>query len=236
MQHSPNHLLASLSATDFADIEPLLKTVPLVFGDVLSKTGTTIENIYFPHSGIVSLVVEMTDGDMIETAMTGRDGVWGAVAVLDGKLSVNKALVQLAGTASVITADALRRVAEKNTPLRSLLLRHEQFLLAQAQQSAACNAKHNVEPRMCRWLLRMRDVTGQDDLDITQEFLGQMMGVRRTSVSLVASALQEAGLIRYRRGHVHIRDVDGLGKVACECHGVVKAHYARLILDRALVS
>ena len=228
MAQSDNFILASLPATSFAEIKPLIRPVSLRRGDVLAETGTPIEYVYFPYSGIISLVVEMSEGDMIETAMTGRDGVWGAMAALDGEFSVNKVIVQLEGAAAVMTAADLRAIAKKNDAFRSLLIRHEQFILAQAQQSAACNATHLVEPRMCRWLLRMRDAAGQDDLNITQEFLGQMMGVRRTSVSLIAATLQKAGFIKYTRGHVRILDADGLAKAACECYGTVNAHYKRL--------
>ena len=232
MAQSDNFILASLPATSFAEIKPLIRPVSLRRGDVLAETGTPIEYIYFPYSGIISLVVEMSEGDMIETAMTGRDGVWGAIAALDGELSVNKVIVQLEGAAAVMTAADLRAIAKKNDAFRSLLIRHEQFILAQAQQSAACNATHLVEPRMCRWLLRMRDTAGQDDLNITQEFFGQMMGVRRTSVSLIAATLQKAGFIKYKRGRVRILDADGLSKAACECYATVNAHYKRLFYKR----
>ncbi|HYJ44101.1 MAG TPA: Crp/Fnr family transcriptional regulator [Xanthobacteraceae bacterium] len=233
MAQSDNFILASLPATSFAEIKPLIRPVSLRRGDVLAETGTPIEYVYFPYSGIISLVVEMSEGDMIETAMTGRDGVWGAIAALDGELSVNKVIVQLEGAAAVMTAADLRAIAKKNDAFRSLLIRHEQFILAQAQQSAACNATHLVEPRMCRWLLRMRDTAVQDDLNITQEFLGQMMGVRRTSVSLIAATLQKAGFIKYSRGHVRILDADGLSEAACECYETVNAHYKRLFSGKS---
>src|SRR4029079_19691726 len=128
-----------------------------------------------------------------ETAMIGRDGAANAMAALNGQISFHKAIVQIAGTASVNGADALRPLADEFPPLRSALIGHEQVLLAQTQQSASCNASHTVEARMCRWLLRMHDLTQSNDLNLTQEFLGQMLGVRRTSVSLVASELQRAG-------------------------------------------
>jgi CRP-like cAMP-binding protein len=169
---------------------------------------------------------------MIETAMVGNDGVFNATAALDGKESLNKAVVQLAGVASVIDAERLRTIADGSPALRSLLMRHEQVLFAQSQQSAACNASHSVETRMCRWLMRMRDLADSDDLTLTQDFLAQMIGVRRASVSIVASTLQKAGLIRYRRGNIRILDVAGLREGACECYGAVKAHYDKLVLKR----
>ena len=138
------------------------------------------------RAGIISLVAELRDGEMIE----GRDGVFNAASALDGKVSLNKAIVQLAGVASAIDVDRFRDIADQFKALRTLLIRHEQVLFAQSQQSAACNASHSVEARMCRWLLFMRDLAGGDELTLTQEFLAQMIGVRRPSVSLVANTLQ----------------------------------------------
>jgi CRP-like cAMP-binding protein len=197
-------------------------------GDVLAETLGAIDRVYFPHSGIISLVVEMSEGAMVETAMVGRDGVMGASSALDGKVSLNKAIVQAAGVASVISAEKLLELAKTHDALRSMLIRHDQVLFAQAQQAAACNATHTVEARLCRWLLRMRDLVGDNDLNLTQEFLGQMLGVRRTSVSLVAGTLQHAGLIRYSRGHIRILNVEGLREGSCECYETVRTHYALL--------
>src|SRR5204862_2663718 len=135
---------------------------------------------------VVSLVVEMEVGDMIETAMVGRDGVANATSALDGKIALHRGIIQVAGDASVMSPDALRSIADDFKPFRSILIRHEQVLLAQAQQSAGCNASHTVESRMCRWLLRMRDLTQSDTMKLTQEFLAQMLGVRRTTVTLIA--------------------------------------------------
>ena len=166
---------------------------------------------------------------MIETAMVGRDGVFNAASALDGKVSLNKGIVQLAGVASIMEVEPLRNLADEFKPFRELLIRHEQVLFAQSQQSAACNASHSVENRMCRWLLRMRDLADSDDLVLTQEFLAQMLGVRRPSVSIVANTLQKAGLIKYRRGHIRLLDLGGLRDGSCECYGTVKAHYQRLL-------
>jgi CRP-like cAMP-binding protein len=230
--NSPNRLLLSLPANVFSAIQPYLKLADMKLGDVLAESGGQISQAYFPQSGVISLVVELSVGNMIETAMVGNDGVFNATAALDGKESLNKAVVQLAGVASVIDAERLRTIADGSPALRSLLMRHEQVLFAQSQQSAACNASHSVETRMCRWLMRMRDLADSDDLTLTQDFLAQMIGVRRASVSIVASTLQKAGLIRYRRGNIRILDVAGLREGACECYGAVKAHYDKLVLKR----
>jgi CRP-like cAMP-binding protein len=223
MSKSPNRLLASLPADAFSAISPYLKIVELKFGDVVAEAGSPIRQVYFPYSGVISLVVELDVGAMIETAMVGRDGVLNAAPALDGKVSLNKGIVQVAGNAGTIEVNRFRRLANEFEPFRALLIRHEQVLFAQSQQSAACNASHSVEARMCRWLLFMRDLAGSDDLMLTQEFLAQMLSVRRPSVSIVASPLQKAGLIKYSRGH------EGLQKRACECYGTVKAHYQRLL-------
>src|SRR4051795_7439754 len=150
---------------------------------------------------------------------------------MDGKVSLHKGIVQVAGAGTRITSDALRNLANEFEPLRTLLIRHEQVVFAQAQQSAGCNASHTVEARMCRWLLRIRDLTGSDEMELTQEFLAQMLGVRRTSVSLVANTLQQAGFIKYRRGHIQIVNVEGVQSGACECYDKVRANYERLVVS-----
>jgi CRP-like cAMP-binding protein len=220
-------LLASLPRTVFTAIKPDLKLVELNHGDILAETGNQIRRVYFPHSGIISLVVELSIGDTIETATIGRDGVIGAASALDGRISFNKGIVQVGGVASVIGVERLRALADENKRFRSILIRHEQVLFAQAQQSAACNASHSAEARMCRWLLRMRDLAGER-LKLTQQFLGQMMGVQRSTVSIAANTLQRAGLIKYRRGNIEILNVEGLREAACECYATVAAHYQKL--------
>lgn len=229
MNHSPNRILAAVSPATTEALRPHLAIHEFRQGEILAETGATIQKVYFPHSGIVSLVVQLSVGDMIETAMIGRDGVANAASAMDGKVSLNKAIVQMAGYMSVISADTLALIADKHRDFRALLIRHEQVLFAQSQQSGACNASHLVESRLCRWLLRTRDLAGDDELYMTQEFLAQMLGVRRSSLSVVAGTLQKAGLIRYRRGHVHLVDVEGLQDAACECYETVRGHYERML-------
>jgi CRP-like cAMP-binding protein len=224
---SPNLILASLPENVFTALQPRLRTVDLPFGAVIAEIGKPVSQVYFPHSGVVSIVVEMEVGEMIETAMIGRDGVANAMPALNGKISFHKAITQIAGVASAIGVDTLRPFADDFQPLRSALIGHEQVLLAQTQQSAACNASHTVQARMCRWLLRMHDLTQSSDLSLTQEFLAQMLGVRRTSVSLVAGELQRAGLIKYKRGNIHLEDAKQIRDCACECYENVRLHYER---------
>jgi CRP-like cAMP-binding protein len=163
--------------------------------------------------------------------MVGRDGVMGAIQVFAGKVSQSKVIVQVPGEASVIDADKMQKAVAENVGIRTLLAVHEQFFIAQVQQSVGCNATHRVEPRVCRWLARMHDLVGEE-FPLTQEFLAQMIGVRRTSVSLVAGELQEAGLLTYRRGQVRIEDVAKLKASSCECYGAVKMHYQKLFPDQ----
>jgi CRP-like cAMP-binding protein len=153
----------------------------------------------------------------------------GASAALDGQISLSRAIIQLSGEIVVCDINALKSAALESPKLLSLLIRHEQTVYAQAQQSAACFATHRVEARLCRWLLRARDLSGSDSLPFTQEYLGEMLGVRRTSVTAVAHTLQEAGLIKYARGKIQILDADALEESTCECYGSVKTLYEKLI-------
>jgi CRP-like cAMP-binding protein len=225
---SSNQLLASLPSADFGAIRPHLRSLELTHQSVLVRAGEPLTQVYFPHSGIISLVMRLAEGETVEVAMIGRDSVFGASAALDGGIAPNEAVVQLPGTASALDVAQLRKAAEQSLPFRTMLIRHEQALFAQALQSAACNASHTVESRLSRWLLRARDLSGDDRLQLTQEFLAQMLGVQRSSVSIVANTLQHAGLIRYRRGHIEITDRAALIESSCECYGTVKAHYGRL--------
>jgi CRP-like cAMP-binding protein len=227
--HSSNLLLASLSAAELAMLQPHLKAVTLPQGIVLFEAGEPIKQVYFPHSGVVSLVAELASGETIESAMIGRESVVGASSGLNGQTSLCKAIVQIAGTGSVLDSDRLRRLSDSSPAFRTMLFRHEQLVLAQALQSAACNATHTVEARLSRWLLRCRDLQGSDDLILTQEFLGQMLGVRRTSVSAVANTLQQAGFVRYRRGHIRVLNLEGLQETACECYETVRSNSERLL-------
>ena len=161
--------------------------------------------------------------------MIGREGVVGGLSALDGNVAISMAIVQISGSASVIGVEHVRRLSEHSLAFRSTLIKHEQVLLAQSQQSAACNSTHIIEARLSRWLLRCRDLVGSDDFQLTQEFIAQMMGVRRTSVSIVANTLQQAGLIRYKRGNIRVTNLEGLRESACECYATVKSISDRLI-------
>jgi CRP-like cAMP-binding protein len=227
-QH-PNNFLASLPAKDFELLRPHLKPFDMVHEDLLFDAGDIIHWVYLPHSGVISLVVGLADGQLIEAAMVGRDSLVGGSAALDGGVALNRGIVQVEGTASILDVKILLEVADQSAVFRTTLIRHEQALFAQAQQSATCNASHSVEGRLSRWLLRTRDLAGSDMLGLTQEFLAQMLGVRRTSVSLVANTLQNAGLIHYSRGRIEITNLEGLRATSCECYATVKSHSDRLL-------
>lgn len=227
MPHRQNFLLNRLEPAVLAQILPHLSLVDLQHGHVLAETHQRVERVYFPHSGIISCVVELLGGGAIETGMIGNDGEFGATQALDHKVSLNHVVMQIAGAASVISSDRIREIANELPSFRGLLVKYEQFFLAQVQQTAACNAVHDVQARTCKWLLRMHDLAGVD-LPLTQEFLAQMMGVRRTSVTQVAGHLQKAGMITYSRGRIHIVDLEQVRAWACECDEDVRSHYRRM--------
>jgi CRP-like cAMP-binding protein len=227
--HVSNHLLASLDVDELEALLPHLKAVELPQETVFFESGDAIKAVYFPHNALISLVVELASGEIIEAAMIGRDGVAGGSAAFGCKISVNRAIVQVAGSASVLDVDVFCDLADRNAVFRAKLARHEQFVLAQAQQSAACNATHTLEARLSRWLLRCRDLLLSDDIPLTHEFLGEMLGVQRSSVTIVANTLQRAGLIRYRRGHIRVLDLESLQDSSCECYQTLKSHSDRLL-------
>jgi CRP-like cAMP-binding protein len=227
-QRPPNRLLQTLSAADFAVAHPHLEVVELARGNLLVEAGEALTHVYLPHSGIISIVVSLSQGQAVEVAMVGRDGIVGASEALCDAISLTDAVVLCPGTASMITVANLKAIADQSVAWRQLLVRHEQVLLAQAQQSAACNAAHSVEERLSRWLLRARDLWDGETLPMTQELLARMIGVQRNAVSIVAHTLQQAGVLSYSRGQIEILDVDALRATACECYHAVHAKQAHL--------
>lgn len=224
-----NHLLQALPASDLDSLQPHLQSVELVREAVLVEAGAPLTHVYLPESGIISIVVRLSEGQRIELAMTGRDSIVGASAAFVDAASLSEASVLLPGSAFVLDVASFRAVAEGSAVFRTLLARHQQALLAQAQQSAACNASHSVEARLSHWLLRAHELCDKESLPLTQELLAQMIGVQRNAVSLVAHALQQAGIISYSRGHIEIKDLKGLAETSCECYRVVKYQRDRLL-------
>jgi CRP-like cAMP-binding protein len=196
---SGNLLLDSLSDSDAAALWPHFKSVHLESEKILFEAGGEIADTYFPTGAIVSLVVGLSPGEIIEAAMVGKDGVVCASAALGGYIPVNRGIVQIAGPAVMCKVSELKRAALQSQSLLSTLFRREQAVYAHASQSAACVAAHHVEARLCRWLLRARDLAGTDNLQFTHEFLAERLGVKRTNVTLHARTLQQAGMIKYSR-------------------------------------
>jgi CRP-like cAMP-binding protein len=227
-QRPPNRLLQTLSAADFAAAHLHLEVVDLARGNLLVEAGERLTHVYLPHSGIVSTVVSLSQGQAVEVAMIGNDGIVGASEALCDGTSLTDAVVLCPGKASMMAVADLRAIAAESAAWRQLLARHEQALLAQAQQSAACNAAHSVEERLSRWLLRARDLWDGEALPMTQEQLARMIGVQRNAISIVAHALQQAGVLSYSRGQIEITDIEALRKTACECYQAVHAKQARL--------
>ncbi|MGN8546390.1 Crp/Fnr family transcriptional regulator [Bradyrhizobium elkanii] len=225
----PNRLLQALPSTEYAQLHPLLETVDLTRETALADAGAPVQRVYFPHSGVVSMMINLSDGQSVEIATIGRDGVVGASAALHERPLLADAIVVVPGSASMVRAEDFREAADRGADFRTLVALYEQALMAQTQQSVACNVSHPVEARLSRWLLRARDLCGSEALPLTQEMLAQMIGVRRNAVSIVAHGFQQAGILRYSRGHIEITDIDGLRKAACECYTTVKAHAEQLI-------
>jgi CRP-like cAMP-binding protein len=220
-----NRILNSLS-----DSPPLeLSAFELVHGKVLHPSGSSIRHVYFPTSGIVSLLAVTRAGEAIETAIVGREGVVGASTAMFGNVAFGQATVQMTGSALRMTREAFVKAYGANARFRAAVNGHLAVIMVQIQQSAACHALHSVEQRLSRWLLHSRDTAGSDQIKLTQEFLSHMLGVRRATVSIAAVALQDAGLIRYSRGKITVLGQPGMGRRSCECYEVVRQYTAKYL-------
>ncbi len=228
-----NRLLAALPAEDYALIAPHLVQVELERGRLLYDPGDRIEIVYFPHDGVISLMTLMENGAAIESATIGPEGALGLGAAVSPRQSMSRAIVQTPVKASRISASPLHEAWEKSPRIRELADRHAEALFGHAIQSVACNALHSVEARFCRWLLTCHDRIAADTVALTQEFLADMLGVQRTTVTAVARALQDKGVISYRRGVVDIIDRPALEAMTCECYGVIRRNYERLLPERS---
>ena len=224
-----NRLLASLPPEELAALQPHLRKTELRQGAILHQPRERIDRVYFPVSGMVSLLVVMRSGDAIETAVIGREGVVGGSVANDSLESYGQATVQIPGLGLEIASKPFAQAVRESTKLRALVNRYRGLILLQSQQSAACHALHGVEARLCRWLLQAQDTVESPRVELTQEFLAHMLGVQRTSVTLSAHALQEAGLIEYSRGRITILNRAALEDCACECYSVIKAEIDKAI-------
>jgi CRP-like cAMP-binding protein len=226
-----NLFLTALPARDFALVQPMLQPVELRQGDVLQEPGQRVNEVVFVQSGLISLLTPMQDGAAIEIATLGRESVLGVLAALGSHRSTARATVQIAGAALTVRVNDFREAVDKSRTLRHLVLLSSELAVAQMQQIAACNALHSAEQRLCRWILQVRDRTDSDVIQLTQDFLAQMLAVRRPTVTLIAQSLQNAGLIRYRRGRITIADREGLEKLACECVGEIRSKTRNILAD-----
>lgn len=224
-----NRLLAALPPEDMARLLPQLAPVTFGLGDVLYEPDRPLAYLYFPTTAVVSLIYTMLDGTTVEMGLVGNEGVVGIALFMGGDTTPNRAIVQVAGGAFRLQAPVLRVEFQRGGAVQLALLRYTQALITQISQTAACNRLHAIEQRLCRWLLLTRDRVPTDQVQMTQEFLAHMLGVRREGVTVAARHLQAAGLIRYARGHITILDRPGLEAMACECYGVVRAEFTQLL-------
>jgi CRP-like cAMP-binding protein len=224
-----NLLLAALPAEEYKKLLVHLQPVTLSLGEVVYESSGCLDYIYFPTTSVVSLLYTMKNGSIAEMGLSGNDGVVGVALFLGGDTTPNRAVVQIAGRAFRMKAKLLQEEFARGGPLQRLLLRYTQALITQISQTAVCNRLHSVENRLCRWLLLSHDRVRSDELAMTQEFISNMLGGRRESVTVAAGRLQDAGLIHYARGHIKILNRKGLEASACECYQIVKDELDRLL-------
>lgn len=228
-EHLGNRLLRSLSADESARLRPSTKIVTLPLGHVLYECGERIDYVYFPTTCVVSLLYTMRDGSTAEMALTGNDGLVGVASFLGGGNIPHRAVAQIGGNALKLPARVLQQEFARGGQLQHILLLYTQALITQISQTAVCNRLHPLELRLCRWLLLCHDRLDGAEIPMTQEFIANMLGGRRESVTVAAGRLQDAGLIHYSRGHITVLDREGLEAMVCECYKIVDDELNRLI-------
>jgi len=226
-----NHLLAALLPAEFERLSPHLGLVPMRLGEILYEPGGQMQHAYFPTTSIVSLHYVMESGASAETDGVGKEGVVGISLFMGGDTTPSSAVVQTAGHAYRLAGRLLKQEFNRAGSMQHLMLRYTQALITQMIQTAACNRHHSIEQQLCRWLLLTLDRLPSQELIMTQELVASMLGVRREGITQAAGNLQQAGLIRYRRGHIAVADRSGLEARACECYAVVKKELGRLLSD-----
>jgi CRP-like cAMP-binding protein len=223
-----NRLLARLPPEEYRRLLPRLQLVPLALKHVLFEPRSSIDYAYFPNSGVASALTVMEDGRAIEVATIGDEGMVGLPLLVGAKTTANRVIVQVPGEAMRMAADALREEVSRDSALRRLLILYHTGFLVQVSQAVACNGLHPVHQRCCRWLLMTQDRAHSDVFPMTHEFLAEMLGVRRSTVSEVLEPFQEEGLIRYSRGKCTVLDREGLKAGSCECYRVIAKEFERL--------
>lgn len=226
-----NHLLAALPAAEFERLAPHLELVPMALGEVLYESGGQLTHVYFPTTSIVSLLYVLENGGSAEIAIVGNEGILGISLFMGGETTPSRAVVQSAGFGYRLSSRILKEEFRRAGPLMHLLLRYTQALITQMSQTAVCNRHHSVDQQLCRWLLLSLDRLSSDSLTMTQELIANMLGVRREGVTEAAGKLQREGLIHYARGRIEVLNRHGLEKTVCECYGVVKREFDRLLSD-----
>jgi CRP-like cAMP-binding protein len=227
--HKKNRLLAALPEAEWKRWQPQLELVEMPLGEVLYESGGTLSHVYFPTTAIVSLLYVMENGASAEIAVVGKEGLVGVSLFMGGESTPSRAVVQSAGQGIRLEARSMKNEFNRAGPALHLLLRYTQALITQMAQTAVCNRHHSVDQQLCRWLLLSLDRLEGDELVMTQELIANMLGVRREGVTEAALSLQQAGLIRYARGHITVLSRAGLEKRTCECYAVVKKEYDRLL-------
>ncbi len=227
-----NQILAALSETDYQRLAPHLQFVLLPLGKVLLEPNEPVKEVYFPQQAMISLVSIMMDGSTTEIGLIGNEGMIGLSAVLGGGGTTSRSIVQIAGTAVKLPTHIVQQEFNRGEKLQKLLLLYTQALLTQVSQSAACNRQHTIEERLARWLLSVQDCVLKNELPLTQEFIANMLGIRRSGVTVAAGTLQQAGMISYHRGIIKILNQEDLEATACECYRLVQSEFIRLLGSR----
>ena len=227
-----NHILEALPPAERERLFPHLKLVDLPLGTVLYESGDRLRHIYFPTDSIVSLLYVMRDGASAEIAVVGNEGAIGLALFMGGETTTNRAIVQSAGSAYRLVGRRLKHEFERHGEMLHVLLRYTQALITQMAQTAVCNRHHSVDQQLCRWLLLSLDRLSSDRLNMTQELIANMLGVRREGVTEAAGKLQKLGVITYSRGHIRVLDRPRLEQLSCECYSVVKKETDRLLPAR----
>jgi CRP-like cAMP-binding protein len=221
-EQQSNILLRQLTGEERARLGAHFEELPILFKQTLFEQNGLVDYVYFPESGVISLVTELENGESIETGIVGKEGFVGLPAVLGAARASGRAFCQIPGRALRLPTAVIAAERERSSSWFRLLLRYVNFISAMAAQAAACNRMHNVDARMCRWLLMMRDRVEEDDFPLTQEFLARMLGVARPTVNIAGATLQRAGFIKYTRGRIVILDRSGMESAACECYERIK--------------
>ncbi|MEH2169431.1 MAG: Crp/Fnr family transcriptional regulator [Nostoc sp.] len=229
LEQPANKLLAALPVSDYQRLIPHLKLVQLSTRQILYDPGEPIAQVYFPNKAVVSIVTTMEDGSTVEVGLVSKEGMVGMPVILGDNTTTTTASVQIPGVGMQMDADIFISEFNRGTALQSVLLRYVQAVYTQIAQGSACNRLHKLEGRLARWLLTVSDRLESDEFPLTQEFISQMLGVRRAGVTEAANILSEAGIISYHRGQINILNREALEKTSCECYQIIEDEFVRLL-------